>query len=325
MSSSNDNSRPDPVETARAALADALGTTDLDIVAGASGRMPSGEEVRLVHGAVHGQPNRTASVAVDSSGGVHPRRRLEALAGRDLFAARPPVATERPAETPAAPVTVDPPTNDLVLPECVTEQETVTVHVPPSGVRPKADIYLLADTTGSMGTILDAVKTGIASIVNDGGLAPFDLAWGVGNYKDFPVPASSPYAFEHQLAPTPGVAAVSLAVMAWTASGGVDTPESNLFALHQVATDPAIGWRSDRSSSGSAMHPGTTRSARPSPEGPTSPRRAPRRTWWAPPSPWSRSAPTPVLPARSTATRPPTPPTTPEPVPSAAARARPPG
>jgi hypothetical protein len=245
VGSSNDNSRPDPVETARAALADALGTTDLDLVAGASGRMPSGEEVRLVHGTVHGQPNRTASVAVDSSGGVHPRRRLEALAGRDLFAARPPVATERPAETPAAPVTVDPPTNDLVLPECVTEQETVTVHVPPSGVRPKADIYLLADTTGSMGTILDAVKTGIASIVNDGGLAPFDLAWGAGNYKDFPVPASSPYAFEHQLAPTPGVAAVSAAVTTWTASGGVDTPEANLFALHQVATDPAIGWRSD--------------------------------------------------------------------------------
>jgi hypothetical protein len=218
-----------------------LGSTEVDIVAEVAARLPSGEEVRLVHAAVRGEPNRTASLVVDASGAAHPRRRFEALAGRDLFA--PEVAVpERPIEVATEPVTVDPAANELTLPECVTERETVTVHVPVSGVR-RADVYLLADTTGSMGPIIAAVQAGIAMVVNTIDPLGFDVAWGAGNYKDFPIPDSSPYAFQHQLAPTPGVADVTLAVNAWSASDGLDTPEGQLFALQQIATDPAIGWR----------------------------------------------------------------------------------
>lgn len=237
----------EPGDVARAAFAELLGTTEFDIVAEMPARLPSGEEVRLVHAAVRGAPNRTASLVIDASGAVHPPRRFEALAGRDLFA--PQVgAPERPTAAPIQPVTIDPAANDLVLPECVTERETVTVHVPVSGVQPKADVYLLADTTASMGPIISAVQAGILTVVNDPAFAPFDVAWGAGNYKDFPIPTSSPYAFQHQLAPTPGaagVAAVQLAVNAWSATDGLDTPEGQLFALQQVATDPAIGWRPD--------------------------------------------------------------------------------
>jgi hypothetical protein len=121
----------------------------------------------------------------------------------------------------------------------------VTVRVPPSGIPPKADVYLLADTTGSMGTIIGAVQAGIGTIVTDPAFGGFDVAWGAGNYKDFPIPGSSPYAFQHQLAPTLGTAAVSGAVATWSADGGSDTPEAQLFALQQVAADPAIGWRPD--------------------------------------------------------------------------------
>jgi hypothetical protein len=73
----------------------------------------------------------------------------------------------------------------------------VTVRVPPSGIPPKADVYLLADTTGSMGTIIGAVQAGIGTIVTDPAFGGFDVAWGAGNYKDFPIPGSSPYAFQH--------------------------------------------------------------------------------------------------------------------------------
>jgi hypothetical protein len=206
--------------------------------------MPSGEEVRLVHAVVRGEPNRTAALAVDTRGAVHPRRRLEALAGRDLFI--PAVhLPARPAEVAVEPVTIDPAANDLTLPECVTEHETITVTVPRSGVAPKADVYLLADTTGSMGSILAAVQAGIGAVVADPAFTGFDVAWGAGNYKDFPIPGSSPYAFQHQLSPTPGPAAVTTAVSAWSASGGVDSPEGQLYALQQVATDPVIGWRPD--------------------------------------------------------------------------------
>src|SRR6266581_8012694 len=232
----------DQGDAVRAALAEQLGTTEIDIVSEVAARLPSGEEVRLVHAAVRGQPNRTASLAVDASGAVHSPRRFEALAGRDLFAPEMHVP-EVPAGPPPQPVTIDPAANDLTLPECVTEDETITVHVPVSGVPPQADVYLLADTTGSMGPIINAVQAGIATVL--GTPFPGDVAWGVGNYKDFPIPASSPYAFQNQLSPTPGpagVAAAQAAVMAWSASDGSDTPEGQLFALQQIA-DPTFGWR----------------------------------------------------------------------------------
>src|SRR5215831_7910662 len=233
--------RDDQGDAVRQALAELLGSTEIEIVGETTGRLPSGEEVRLVHGAVPGEPNRAASVVVEASGAAQPLRRFEALHGRGLFV--PEVVHERPAVTPTPPVTIDPPSNDWVLPECVTEDETVTVHVPKSGVPPKADVYLLADTTGSMSSIIGAVQAGIGTVVADPGLAGFDVAWGVGNYKDFPVPLYSPYAFQHQLAPTTDITAVTTAVNTWSVGGGHDGPEGQLFALQQIATDPAIGWR----------------------------------------------------------------------------------
>jgi hypothetical protein len=232
----------DQQNAAREALAEALGTSEIDIVGEVTGRLPTGGEVRLVHAAVRGAPNSTASVVVDAAGAVHPRRRFEALAGRDLFT---PAATpaESPPIAPGQPVTIDPPTNEWTLAECATQDETVTVHVPVSGVPPKADVYLLSDTTGSMVSIIGAVQAGIGAVVNDPAFNGFDVAWGAGNYKDFPIPDSSPYAFQHQLSPTPGAADITLAVNAWSAGGGVDTPEGQLFALQQIAQDPAIGWR----------------------------------------------------------------------------------
>src|SRR5215467_686045 len=231
----------DQGDAARQALAELLGSTEIDIVGETAARLPSGEEVRLVHGAVRGEPNRAASVAVDASGEAQPLRRLEALYGRGFWVRE--VVRERPALTPTPPVTIDPPTNEWTLPECTTEDETVTVFVPKSGVPPKADVYLLADTTGSMTPIISAVQAGIDTVVTDPAFAGFDVAWGVGNYKDFPIPLSSPYAFQHQLAPTTNTAAVTTAVNTWSASFGLDIPEGQLFALQQIATDPAIGWR----------------------------------------------------------------------------------
>src|SRR6266571_5217622 len=233
----------DQGDAVRAALAEQLGTTEIDIVSEVAARLPSGEEVWLVHAAVRGEPNRTAALAVDASGAVHSPRRFEALAGRDLFAPEMHVP-EVPAGPPPQPITIDPAANDLALPECATEDETITVHVPISGVPPQADVYLLADTTASMGPIITTVQAGIDTVLNTAFLG--DIAWGVGNYKDFPIPAPNPYAFQPQLPLTPGaagVAAAKLAVMAWSASDGSDTPEGQLFALQQIATDPAIGWR----------------------------------------------------------------------------------
>jgi hypothetical protein len=234
------SSQGDRGDAARQALAELLGSTEVEIVSETAGRLPSGEEVRQVNAVVPGEPNRAASVVVDASGEAQPLRRLEALYGRGFLV--PGVVRERPTLTPTPPVTIDPPTNEWTLPECVTEDESVTVFVPKSGVPPKADVYLLADTTESMFPIIGAVQGGIDAVVN--GLPPgFDVAWGVGNYKDFPIPERNPYAFQHQLAPTTNLTAVTTAVSTWSAADGSDIPEGQLYALTQIATDPAIGWR----------------------------------------------------------------------------------
>jgi hypothetical protein len=225
-------------------LSHLLGSTDLEIVAEATDRLPSGEEVRLVSATVTGAPNRTASVATDPSGTVSSRKELEARAGRTLFLPDLglPVSVGPPVHEP---VTIFPPSNAWTLAKCTTEHETVTVTVPRSGAAPKADVYLLADTTGSMEPALAAVIAGSTAIVTNPSLAGFDVAWGVGNYRDFPVPASSSYAFQHQLSPTTTVAAVTAAIGTWTASDGEgsDGSEGQLNALQRIATDPAIGWR----------------------------------------------------------------------------------
>ena len=93
-----------------------------------------------------------------------------------------------------------------------------------------------------MGGILNAVQTGannILTVLNGLGI---DLAFGVGNYKDFPKDA---YAFQHQLGPTPVAADVTAAINAWAALGGFDGPEGQLFALDSLAVPPGapIGWR----------------------------------------------------------------------------------
>src|SRR4051794_41959627 len=89
----------DQQNAAREALAEALGTSEIDIVGEVTGRLPTGGEVRLVRAAVRGAPNSTASVVVDAAGAVHPRRRFEALAGRGPL---PPPATPGPGP-PIAP------------------------------------------------------------------------------------------------------------------------------------------------------------------------------------------------------------------------------
>ncbi|MEM8823184.1 MAG: vWA domain-containing protein [Pseudomonadota bacterium] len=124
-----------------------------------------------------------------------------------------------------------------------TETEVVTVTIPARAGVSKADVYMLADTTGSMDPVIAAVQAGANAILGGvpGGI---DFAFGVGNYRDYP--ADDP-PFTHQLDPDTNDANVMAAINAWTAGGGGDTPEGQLFALHMLGEAPggAIGWRPD--------------------------------------------------------------------------------
>jgi hypothetical protein len=175
---------------------------------------------------------------------------LAALAEREdkEFFARAPFepGPPRPVAALATSITIEPTDDVLVLNPGDTFQENVTVKIPPNVGVSKVDVYFLADTTGSMGSIIAAVQTGANNILNAliTGFPALDMAFGVGNYKDFP---NDPFAFQHQLPPTATAGDVTTAINAWSADGGFDGSEAQLFALHELAEAPGgtIGWRSD--------------------------------------------------------------------------------
>jgi hypothetical protein len=143
----------------------------------------------------------------------------------------------------AAPVTIQPEANVLTLNPGDTLEETITVTIPKNAGPAKADIYFLADTTGSMGSILAAVQAGANNVLTALNGLGIDMVFGVGNYKDFG--SGDPFAFQHQQNPTNVAANVTAAINAWSAIGGGDLPEGSMFALDSLAVPPGggIGWR----------------------------------------------------------------------------------
>lgn len=169
----------------------------------------------------------------------------EVEAARAAGAAFDRTVTATAGAGPAAgAITIQPDTNVLTLDPGQTIDETITVTVPKDAAPGKADVYFLADTTASMTSVLNAVQAGANNVLASLGGLGVDIAFGVGNYKDFA--SGDPYAFQHQLAPATTPAAAAAAIGAWSASGGGDGPEGQLFALDSLAAPPggAIGWRS---------------------------------------------------------------------------------
>ncbi len=119
--------------------------------------------------------------------------------------------------------------------ESVTVHKTVTVdEEPPSDV--PVDVFFLADTTGSMGGEITAVRNAATSIMSSvSGLG--DLAFGVGEYRD--IYDSFTYRLNQDI--TTSTAAAQAGINNWSASGGGDTPEAQMIALTQLAT--GTSWR----------------------------------------------------------------------------------
>jgi hypothetical protein len=138
-------------------------------------------------------------------------------------------------------VTFDPSSRELELDPGETTDVIIDVCLP--GLVTKADIYLLADTTASMTPILNQVKSNAAQIVSTLLATPgADIQVGLGQYRDFPF---NILPFEHQVDPTTDQTSLVNAINTWAANGGGDGSEGQFYALHQIATDPDIGFRPD--------------------------------------------------------------------------------
>ena len=121
----------------------------------------------------------------------------------------------------------------------VTVHKTVTIT---ELATTPVDIFFLTDTTGSMTPSINAIKTGFNSIVTDLSGVASNIAFGAGQYKDF----FDAFMYSETQDLTTNTATVQSAINTWSASGGGDLPEANLFALNGVAT--GTSWRagSDR-------------------------------------------------------------------------------
>jgi len=123
--------------------------------------------------------------------------------------------------------------------------KSVTISAGTSTSAP-VDLFFLSDTTGSMGGIISTVKSSASAIMTSvsttfGG----NVAFGVGEYKDRTT-AGDPFDYRLNQAITTNTALVQAGINLWSASGGGDTPEQNLYALSQVAVGTganATGWR----------------------------------------------------------------------------------
>lgn len=133
--------------------------------------------------------------------------------------------------------------------ESVNIAKTVTITM--SATAP-VDIALLADTTGSMGTSLTAVRTNVLNLISDISMISTNTQWAVHSYNDCrngtgdcvpPEGTAAAYSWRMEQQLTGDEKLVQTGVNKWVASGGADGPESNLYGLYRMATDTA--WRDD--------------------------------------------------------------------------------
>jgi hypothetical protein len=121
--------------------------------------------------------------------------------------------------------------------DSVTVSKTVTTDA-----TKVADIFFLADNTGSMSGVITSMKSVASTLLTDLASTYADAHFGVGHYYGDVSETGGPgYSLQQGLSNSTGAAQTQ--INAWNASGGGDTPEANLDALRHVASDVATGWR----------------------------------------------------------------------------------
>jgi Mg-chelatase subunit ChlD len=121
--------------------------------------------------------------------------------------------------------------------ESVTITKTLTV-TKEAGTSSPVDVFFMADSTGSMFGQIAAVKAGAASIMADtAGLG--DVRYAVGEYKD----VGDTFVYRLNQGMTADTTLVQNGINLWSASGGGDLPEANMYALETATESGATGWR----------------------------------------------------------------------------------
>lgn len=101
------------------------------------------------------------------------------------------------------------------------------------------DIYILADTTGSMGDAILTARKNAKALTKVFGDRE-GVAVGVGQYRD---ESEFSGGFKHQQSLSENTSLAVNQIKTWSVGGGGDRDEANLVALYKIATQEEIGWR----------------------------------------------------------------------------------
>jgi hypothetical protein len=130
-------------------------------------------------------------------------------------------------------------TGNLAPGTSMTVDKTVTTPVIP----PKPDIVFLCDTTGSMFAVIDNMKANVVSIMDTVLSGASDAQFAVAEYKDQTI-GGDPFDYQLDQSMTANQLLVQAAVNTWDSDTyGGDIPEQQLYALDQIATSLAVGFR----------------------------------------------------------------------------------
>lgn len=111
----------------------------------------------------------------------------------------------------------------------------------------KVDLFWLVDATGSMGTCIENLKSSISKTWSPLREQGFDVAQGVGYYRDMHV-ESGIQGYDVIQEITENSTFLQNSVNRLMATGGGDAPESQVYALTQIAENPlSVAWREDAS------------------------------------------------------------------------------
>lgn len=124
---------------------------------------------------------------------------------------------------------------DLPLEQTTVIRKTVTVEAGPP-VSATVDVVFLSDTTSSMGSVIRQVQSNARAILGD--LETLGSArFGVAEYRDH----GEAFAYRMNTPLTTDTAAVLSGLEQWSAVGGGDRPEANLFGIREAAQK--MDWR----------------------------------------------------------------------------------
>ncbi|MDQ3953627.1 MAG: hypothetical protein M3279_11810 [Actinomycetota bacterium] len=103
------------------------------------------------------------------------------------------------------------------------------------------DVFFLVDVSDSMEPTIAGLRSGMNEIVEELGEAKIDVQFGVGSYKDYPIPGfgepvAGDYPYRLDRAIGPADAEFTQALESLQSSGGGDLPESQLTGVYQAAT-----------------------------------------------------------------------------------------